>query len=97
MLLVPGVEHSLFPHQHHVTRRTWDYFVHTCTPPARLAGLRRGRDGHPADRAGRAGPAMAYRIFAPYTRSTVMAISTRRSATMTARYSAQSGCSPAAR
>ena len=33
MLLVPGVEHSLFPHQHHVTRRTWDYFVHTYTAP----------------------------------------------------------------
>ncbi len=36
------------------------------------------------------------RIFSPYTRSTVNAISTLRSDTMTARYSSQSGCSPAA-
>ena len=32
----------------------------------------------------------------PYTRSTVIAISTLRSDTITARYSSQSGCSPAA-
>ena len=36
------------------------------------------------------------RIFSPYTRSTVIAISTLRSDTITARYSSQSGCSPAA-
>ena len=36
------------------------------------------------------------RIFSPYTRSTVNAISTLRSDTITARYSSQSGCSPAA-
>jgi hypothetical protein len=36
------------------------------------------------------------RSAAPYTCSTVMVISTRRSLTMTDRYSSQSGCSPAA-
>jgi hypothetical protein len=37
------------------------------------------------------------RILAPYTWSMVIVISTLRSATMTDRYSSQSGCSPAAR
>ena len=41
MLLIPGVEHTLFGRGHHATRRLWDYFVrhlHGTEPPAhRLA------------------------------------------------------------
>ena len=41
LLLVPGGEHTLLLRMHHVTRRTWDYFVrhlHGTEPPAhRLA------------------------------------------------------------
>ncbi|MEJ2871233.1 DPP IV N-terminal domain-containing protein [Actinomycetospora sp. OC33-EN08] len=43
MFVVPGVEHSLLGRGHHVTRRTWDYFVrhlHGVEPPRyRLAPL----------------------------------------------------------
>lgn len=48
------------------------------------------------DRAAASRPLRCYRSRAPYTFSTVMVISTRRSDTMTARYPSQSGCSPAA-
>ncbi len=50
--------------------------------------LRRRRRGHRRR--------FRQRIFSPYTRSTARVISTLRSATITDRYSSQSGCSPAA-
>jgi dipeptidyl aminopeptidase/acylaminoacyl peptidase len=41
MLIVPGADHSMLLRMHHVTRRTWDYFVrnlhHTDPPAYRLA------------------------------------------------------------
>jgi dipeptidyl aminopeptidase/acylaminoacyl peptidase len=41
MLIIPGAEHTMLLRMHHVTRRTWDYFVrhlHGTEPPAhRLA------------------------------------------------------------
>lgn len=45
---------------------------------------------------GRGGAGRGQPIVWPYTWSTVIFISTLRSETMTARYSSQSGCSPAA-
>lgn len=43
MLIVPGGDHAIFHHRHHVFRRTWDYFVrhlHGQEPPTyRLAPL----------------------------------------------------------
>ena len=61
--------------------------------PAGPGAVRHGGAGH-----GRERPAagQGQRTLAPYTWSTVIFTSTLRSETMAARYSSQSGCSPAA-